>query len=262
MAQVELAHMTWKEVEAARDRGAVVLIPIGTQEQNGLVCPLATDGLIVFETARRVAQETGALVAPLVSYSYSARHHGFSGTISLQPETLRRLLVDICENLIADGFDHLLFVNSHETNDPIMEHVARDIRQRLGIILGYFSPMSLAEGASHDLFPSMAGKHGHGDERTASMLLSFVPESVRMDAAQPNSSPRDFEGMKVLGTERVKVGEGTFGLYLQLSDVRETGGNGNPAAADGKLGAELMGRVVHLAADYVRTFGKLRVRER
>jgi hypothetical protein len=44
MAQCELAYMTWKEVEAARDRGAAVLVPIGTHEQNGTLGPMGTTG--------------------------------------------------------------------------------------------------------------------------------------------------------------------------------------------------------------------------
>ena len=55
MAQVETAYMTWKEVEAARERGAAVLIPIGTHEQNGTLGPMATDGLLVFEIAKKIA---------------------------------------------------------------------------------------------------------------------------------------------------------------------------------------------------------------
>ena len=66
MAQCELAYMTWKEVEAARDRGAAVLVPIGTHEQNGTLGPMGTDGLLVFEITKRIAAETGAVVAPLL----------------------------------------------------------------------------------------------------------------------------------------------------------------------------------------------------
>ena len=45
MTRVELAEMTWSQAASARDRGAVMLITIGTQEENGSVCPLATDTL-------------------------------------------------------------------------------------------------------------------------------------------------------------------------------------------------------------------------
>ncbi len=261
MEEVELARMTWKEIEAVRARGPVVLIPIGTQEQNGLVCPEGTDSIIAYEVAKRVARETGAVVAPLISYSHSARHNGFPGTVSLRPETLRMLLVDVCGELIRSGFDHLLVVNSHMNNEPIMEHAAREIRQQHGILMGHFNPIELGVDAGRDLFPALGSLHGHGDERTTSMLLSFEPEVVRMDAAQPGCFA-DFEGMPVVGSTKVKVGGAVFGLYLEYRDMSKTGINGNPGAADPSLGAELMRRVVRLASDYVTTFGKLRVAER
>ena len=77
MTQCELAYMTWKEVEAARDRSAAVLVPIGTHEQNGTLGPMGTDGLLVFEITKRIAAETGAVVAPLLSYGYSPLHRNF-----------------------------------------------------------------------------------------------------------------------------------------------------------------------------------------
>ena len=99
----------------------------------------------MFEITKRIAAETGAVVAPLLSYGYSSRHRNFTGTISLQPDTLRRLIFDICEALVKDDFKHVLLVNSHQTNEPIMEHAGREIREKYGVIMGYINPVVLAE---------------------------------------------------------------------------------------------------------------------
>ncbi|OGP92943.1 MAG: hypothetical protein A2156_10340 [Deltaproteobacteria bacterium RBG_16_48_10] len=262
MAQVELAYMTWKEVEAALERRTAVLVPIGTHEQNGGLCPMGTDGLIVFEVAKRVAGETGAVVAPLLSYGYSPRHRNFPGTISLRPDTLRMLIYDICEELVKDGFDHILLVNSHLTNEPIMEHAAREIREKYGVLLGFINPVELAERATHDLYPRLGSSHGHGDERVASMLRSFIPSAVRLDAASEPVQWREFEGLPLASSVKVKVGQGVFGLYMDVHDFSPGGGNGDPAASDPERGAEVMRRVVALAAEYVRAFLRLRTSKR
>lgn len=261
MEQVELAHMTWKEVAAARDRKAPVLIPVGTHEQNGSACPLGTDTLVAHEVAKRTAQETGALVAPALSYGCSPIHRKYAGTISLKPDTLRGLIVEVCENLIEDGFDHLVLVNCHQSNEPIIEQVAREIRERLGLLLASFNPITLAETSSKDLYSSKAS-HGHGAEPIASMLRSFSPESFRPEEACPAGDWSDFEGFAVVVPGRVKVDGAIFNLYLDTRDVSETGGSGDPTASDPERGALIMERVISLASKFVRAFTKLQVRDR
>ena len=60
----------------------------------------------------------------------------------------------------------------------------------------------------------------------------------------------------------MKVGNEIFGLYFDQEDITETGGSGDPTAADATRGAEIMKRVVEQAAAYVKTFAQLRVPER
>ncbi len=55
-----LEHLTWQEVEAAREGGvAAVLIPIGSTEQHGPHMPLDTDCFIARSLCERAA-EAGA----------------------------------------------------------------------------------------------------------------------------------------------------------------------------------------------------------
>ena len=259
MTRVELAHMTWKQASEARDRGAVVLIPIGTQEQNGSISPLASDTLVAVEVARQVAQQSDALMAPPIHYGYSPIFRHYPGSVCLRPDTLRMMILDVCENLIENGFDHLLLVNCHNANEPIMEHAAMDIRERLGVLMGYFNPINLAQSASKDLYAGMDACLGHGSEPIASMLRSFIPESVYLESARFGGW-KDFQNLPVAGTSKVTVGGATFGLYFTNDDVMETGGTGDPTASNPQRGAEIMHRVVDLASGYVRAFAGLKTR--
>lgn len=257
--QSELAHMTWTESEVARDRGAVVLIPIGTQEQNGPSAPLSSDTLVAVEVARRVAHQTGAVVAPPICYGYSPMFRHFPGTVSLQPETLRRLIVDICENFIQNGFERLMLVNCHLGNEPIMGHAAEEIRERIGILLGSFNPMSLAETVGKDMYASARSTMGHGAEPMVSVLRSFVPGSVRLGSAKPGGW-KDFQGLTVSTTSKVTLDGAVFGLYFGNDEVMETGGLGDPMASDPERGAEILRRVVAVASKYVDAFSRLQLR--
>src|ERR671921_504936 len=105
-----LAEMTWPEIDEAIQRGAGVLLPVGSTEQHGYHLPLATDVILPTELALSVAEELDFLVAPPVSYGYRSRPlsgggEGFVGTTSLQGRTLMALVEDILGELIRQGFE-------------------------------------------------------------------------------------------------------------------------------------------------------------
>lgn len=258
MSQFELAKMTWKEAQAARDRGAVVLIPIGTMEQNGSISPLSSDTLVADEVARRVAEATQSVVTPPVHFGYSPPFIHYPGTVSLRPEVLQAVVEDILDNLIANGFKRLIMVNCHVFNETIMEQAATVIRKRADALIGNFNPITLAQGAARVIEPGIEAKFGHGSEPIASMLLSFAPDSVRTEAADPRSwGP--YQGLAAPGLSKVKVGDAVFGLYFDQEDVTETGGSGDPTAADAARGEKIVSKVVETAAAYVTTFAQLQI---
>lgn len=261
MSRFELGKMTWKEVEAARDRETVVLIPIGTTEQNGSIAPLSSDTLVADEVARKVAEATGSLVAPPVHFGYSPPFIHHPGTISLRPETLRALILDILDNLVSNGFKRLIMVNCHIFNEPPMEQAATEIRKRSAALLGSFNPITLAQRAAREVEPGIEAAFGHGTEPIASMLLSFAPDTVRTEAADPRPWG-EYRGLQVPFLSQVKVGKDAFGLYFDIEEVSETGGSGDPRRADAARGAEIMKRVVEAASEYVKVFGGLPVPER
>lgn len=261
MATIELGNMTWKEAAAARDRGAVVLIPIGTVEQNGSISPLASDTLIADEVARRVALATDSVVTPAVNFGYSPTFIHYPGTASLRPDTLRAVIVDILDNLISNGFRRLIMVNCHVYNEPIMEQAATEIRKRSGALLGYFNPITMAQAISKEIDPGAGAAFGHGAEPIASMILSFAPQAVKTESAVTKAWS-SYQGLPAPGLSKVKVGDTVFGLYFDQEDVSETGGAGDPTVANANRGAEIMRRVVESTTGYVRVFAELGVPER
>jgi creatinine amidohydrolase len=260
MSQVELAEMTWSQAAAARDRGAVVLITVGTQEENGSVCPLATDTILAYEVARRVAEQTVAVVAPPINYGYSSTFAGFPGTMALKPDTLRRVIVDVCDNLIENGFEHLLLLNCHLPNEPIMQQAAKEIGARHGVLIGSFNPIVMARSASKGLYSDGEASFGHGAEPIASMIRSFNPGAVHVDEARSEGA-REFQGLPVAGTAQVRVDDGLLTLYFNWQKISETGGTGNPSVSDPNRGAEIMRRVVDQACKLVKAFAGLDVKQ-
>ena len=92
---LDLAAATSPEAKAAIARGAVAVLAVGAQEQHGSHLPLATDTILAQGVARRVCAEIDGLLLPPIAYGDAWNNEGFAGTLSLSPDTLRAIVLDI-----------------------------------------------------------------------------------------------------------------------------------------------------------------------
>jgi creatinine amidohydrolase/Fe(II)-dependent formamide hydrolase-like protein len=222
MNKVALGQMTWKDVAAAIERDArVVVIPVGSTEQHGPHLPLLTDSLMVESVAHAAAQRAGGvLVAPLIPYGTSDNHIDFPGTASLRLDTLRALLVDVGRTLAGHGFDVVVLLNGHGGNSQALRAAAYELRQvtdKVIAAIDWFAYINEGNRLMESAY------RWHADESETSLMLHLHPAHVRMELAV-NEAPRSiplFEftheallTAKVdLGLPRTKavVDSGTFG---------------------------------------------------
>ena len=111
-------NLTWEDVAALRDQGiTMAILPVGATEQHGPHLPLGVDTLSAEAVAHGASALTGIPVLPSLAYGCSLGHSPkWPGTISLRPETLSKLVLEIAEWLNSAGFDRLLLLNGHVTN--------------------------------------------------------------------------------------------------------------------------------------------------
>jgi creatinine amidohydrolase len=175
-------------------RTPVLLLPLGAVEPHGPHAPLGTDLLISLGMCRRAAArlredpEVQVLVLPPIPYGVTRSAGTFPGAVSLSEETLRALLVDLCTDLLRQGFRYLVVVNNHLEPEHVRTiHRALDsVEARTGVVVGYLDltrreraarlPEEFRSGACH------AGRY------ETSLVLAERPETVdqeRMRALPP-----------------------------------------------------------------------------
>jgi creatinine amidohydrolase len=197
-----MADMTWPEVSEAVERGAGVVLPVGSTEQHAYHLPLSTDVALPEELALAVAEPLDLLVAPPVAYGYRSRPlsgggQGFVGTLSVSGRTLMAVVEDVLRELIRCGFRRIVLLNWHFENANFVyegawlaHERARTADARIMIVEAAFaelSPPVMAE-LFGDEFPGWDREHAAVLE--TSLMLHLRPDSVLFDRAVDDEAAR------------------------------------------------------------------------
>jgi creatinine amidohydrolase len=232
-------YLTWTDIQHMSDKGNVVLLqPIGAIEQHGPHLPLVVDVAIATAVlGRALAQldtEIPAYALPPLHYGKSNEHWHFPGTITLTAQTLINLLMEVGESVYRAGFRKWALVNGHGGQPQIMEIVARDLHQKYEdfMVFPLFVwrvPFNVA-----DFFSAKEAELGiHAGDGETSLMLSILPEQVRMEAAVPEY-PAD------LPTEGLLSMEGNLPFAWMTRDLTQSGVLGDPTTASAEKGNRLL----------------------
>ncbi len=169
---------TSPELEEAVRENALLILPIGTIEEHGRHLPVSTDSVIVTEIAKGVAErlkdEIPVLVLPTLWTGYSAREmQRWTGTISIRPQILIELLVDLLSSLIEMGFKKIAILDGHGHHRGIIEVALRIVGDKWGIYPASISPASVSAEVYRKIRKSPLGGSIHGGEWETSLMLFF-----------------------------------------------------------------------------------------
>lgn len=192
--------LTWQEVAELRERGIrMVILPVGATEQHGPHLPLGVDTLSAEAVAHATSALAGIPVLPALAYGCSLGHSSkWPGTLSLRPETLSRIVLEIAEWLIAAGFDRLLLLNGHVTNWAPLRCGLENIRHTYPQMrVALRSLWDLSEEAHRRYHADAANFHANCAE--TSLMLALRPELVKLERAidEPDRSAGCFFAYRV-----------------------------------------------------------------
>ncbi|QJE73079.1 creatininase family protein [Aerophototrophica crusticola] len=162
----------------------VAILPVSATEQHGPHLPLNTDAVInagILDRAlSQLPDSVPALALPPWVYGFSPEHLSFPGTMTLPAEALLAGWRAVAEGVHRAGLRRLVLFNSHGGNPPVMELLAFELRQRLGMLV---VPVSWGRfGLPDRLFPEDELKWGiHGGAVETSLMLHLRPDLVRAD---------------------------------------------------------------------------------
>jgi creatinine amidohydrolase len=163
----------------------MVIIPVCSIEQHGPHLPLCFDVLEGLAICHRISAETGVPVMPPIVYGCSNAHGKFPGTVSIRPETMSRMIKEICSSLYhVSGIRKFVIINSHMGNaGPILSAVD-DLKFELPEIqIRALNWWELATEAWKLYTVDSPWGKAHGNLAETSLTLALRPDLVRMERA-------------------------------------------------------------------------------
>ena len=246
----------------------VAVLPVAAVEQHGPHLPLSVDATLlqgVIDAALpHLGADVPALFLPPQNIGLSTEHENFPGTLTLSPATVIALWTELGACVARAGVKKLLIFNSHGGNVAVMDIVARELRQRHGLLVYSASWFSLPQPPEvQGLFSAQEHRFGiHAGDIETSMMLHLAPGTVHMEHAQNfrSTSQDRSERFTILGNGKsAKMG-------WAIEDYHPSGavGQADVATADkgravvhaaGAALAALLAEVAALPLDTVRVAG-------
>jgi len=168
----EWSKLTDPEIDAL-DRDIPVLLPVGLIEAHGAHLESGFDTYSAYWFARRLCEETGAILLPAIPYGFADTNWEYTSTLGVKAETLGMVIGDLCMLLCHHGFRKIIVLSGHGGNG-------------IGATLGF--------QRAFERYPDMQPAHwcyflaggvpmSHADEKETALAIA-IGGVVHMDRAE------------------------------------------------------------------------------
>ncbi|MBI3976792.1 MAG: creatininase family protein [Chloroflexi bacterium] len=239
------------EIEEVAKAEGIPIVPVGSIEQHGPHLPLNTDICDAWSIAQRAAERSERfpiVVAPPIWWGVSPYHMGFPGTISLRPETLDALIVDVCTSIHAHGFAKIVLLNGHGGNflQPVVTRLTAE-----GVPTAVVTYWDLMREEMAAISQTDGGSIGHSGEMETSLQLFLQPHLVATELIGPHLT-----GPTAWPARRGILAAG-FGLVDHLQRDQPTGVAGDPTAGTAAKGEQIVEAAVRCLLRYLEAIRML-----
>jgi len=256
MSKFRLAEMTFREFQERIHENPVILLPLGSQEEQGPTAPMG-DFMLTDALAGQVAERSDAIAAPTLPFGYGDYFRPVPGGIQLRAETFCSVLRDYADNFLDHGLNRLIILNGHSGNAPMIDRVTCAIRMERGVVAPSIDLWRiLTPEVWAEAYGVPAGRvSGHGAERLSSVYTHLFPQYMRPDLRETPANGKNFMGFEIAGVSGVKFRGVDIAMPLDVTDVTDNGIiGGDPGLVSAAAGQHVVEHIVSTAAAFVRAF--------
>jgi creatinine amidohydrolase len=175
-----LENLSWDEAEQILTPNRVVVIALGAEsKEHGRHLQLNNDWVMAEYLKTRVLAAAPVVIAPTINYSYYPAFLEYPGSTSLESNTARDMVLEICRTLALHGPRRFYVLNTGlSTIKPLSE--AAKVLSSESITLTYFDFDEINDVVKQ---VQQEPEGTHADEIETSMMLYIAPNTVRMSKA-------------------------------------------------------------------------------
>lgn len=256
-----MMEMTWEEVAEALKETNICLLSVGAIEEHGPHLPLGTDSLQSTESVKVVARllaEEGIkiVIGPTIEFGINPGAMSYPGSITVRPDTLKALIVDVCESLYHHGFKNIALFLGHDEDMHVMAVAAQElVRAHDDLRVITLNPMpALKESEGQSLKPKRSDGHAGAGETSRALVIH--PNLVKMDRAVPSDGFDKPEARPVPGGKGPLFGGGVYNpkndLHVYDRNKGHPGQTGDPRLADVEIGKKAYLGMARWVADVIK----------
>ena len=261
--KVHMGTLTGDEGRAIYAKNPVILLPMGSQEDQGPHAPmgdyLLAEKIAELAALRATEMGTATLVAPVVPFGGADYFGAMIGGIAVSETTLASLLRDMFASLHRHKLTRLIVINGHGGNVGPIQVATREVHRASGLLIPSLYLWRIGYGLLPGIVGAEAAKRvsGHGADPLTSIGLHLFPELMRRDmipAGQPikRNAALDLP-YTALGTASFEGAE--IGLPTEYDDVYNKGvGGGDPTLSSAETGSAMVEKLVGICARFAVHF--------
>ncbi|SES11612.1 creatininase family protein [Salipaludibacillus aurantiacus] len=261
---VDYSHYKWQEVPKLVNQRSVAILPLGATEEHGHHLPMDVDTEIAVNICREAAKKSSKdVVLPPIPFGFESHHMGFPGTIDIPSATLIEFGRAVTGSLAQHGFQHILLVNGHGSNRPVIDLIARntivDYPETLCASISWWEFQKVREAARGILSEEPTS---HGCDLETSVYMYLHPDRVDMSKARAdgldNITPHFWNDL--LG--RRPEGYANPAKMMEIwHTMTESGVRGDPRSSTAEKGKILFEAAADELADLLEEFRERKPRQ-
>jgi creatinine amidohydrolase len=232
-------YLSWTDIQDLPNKENIVIIqPAGAIEQHGPHLPLIVDAAIgmgvLGKALTKLDSNIPAFALPMLYYGKSNEHVHFPGTVTLTTQTLTSILMEVGDSIYRAGFRKFVLMNSHGGQPQVMQMVARDLHVLYADLLVFpLFTWRVPHITKELLTPKEAQQGMHAGDAETSIMLSLLPQQVKMEKAVAEYPPEHPEASLISW-------EGKLPVSWTTKDISKSGIIGDATTATKEKGDRIL----------------------
>jgi creatinine amidohydrolase len=263
-----LEEMSWMEAEEALQNSELVILPVGTLHGHGPT-PIGIDSSSVEKIADLVGEKTGTLKLPLLVYGENEKQKFYPGSITISPETLENVYVDVLKSVKRNGVSKVIILNGHGGNRETLIRASLRAR-KFNLIVAILEWYSIGQ----QLTPEHYEKAGGGfmmELALATVIDGEEIADIRPGEGYKGEWGKRYTMKKVFGEDIVPLGFHSFeyeGAKIIIPiDAWDLDIEGPPTLNKEDLstlvdiGEKVLESIVNFTVNFIKRFEKVEIKE-